>query len=239
MDWNDKVVVIAGASGALGALFAKRLDERGARLVLAGRNTVHLENLDRDLARSATATFDLRTSPTTPVEVAMSTFGRIDGLINAAGVVAFGPLEATPDQIIQETIATNLVGPLQLIAAASRNMTSGFIVNITGVVAEQPVAGMATYVAAKGGLSVASAALARELRRKGIILVDARPPHTETGLAGRPIFGVAPQMPAGLEPSRVVDVIMKSIESGEREIPAARFTERTHPTPDGSADGNR
>lgn len=233
MDWNDKVVIIAGASGALGALFAKKLDERGARLVLAGRDTERLQNLEHDLARSTTASFDLRTSPTTPVEVAMSTFGRIDGLINAAGVVAFGPLEATPNEIIEETIATNLVGPLQLIGAASRNMASGFIVSVTGVVAEQPVAGMTTYVASKAGLSVASAALARELRRKGILLVDARPPHTETGLAGRSIFGDAPQLPAGLEPSRVVDVIIESIEAGEREIPAARFTERTDTTSEG------
>lgn len=235
MNWTDKVVIVTGASGALGALTARALDARGARLVLAGRNEERLADLARDLAQSVTVRFDLRSDPASPIDAAMRRFGRIDGLINAAGVVAFGSLEDTPPGVVDDLVKTNLTGPLQLISAAVRHMEGGFIVNITGIVAEQPVANMSPYVAAKAGLSSASMALARELRRKGILVVDARPPHTETGLANRSLFGEAPRLPEGIDPAHVVDVILTAIESGEREIPSTAFTNRNSQSTDGSA----
>lgn len=237
MDWKDRVVIISGASGALGGLIARELDSRGTRLVLAGRNEERLADLDRDLSQSVIAPFDLRAEPASPVEIAMARFGKIDGLVNAAGVVAFGSLEDTPAHVVDEVVATNLTGPLQLIAAAVRHMDDGFVVNITGVVAEQPVARMSPYVAAKAGLSSASVALARELRRKRILVVDARPPHTETGLADRSIFGEAPRLPHGLDPVHVVDVILAAIERGEREIPSTAFTDRESTSTQGSGAG--
>lgn len=240
MNWTDKVIIVTGASGALGALTARKLDARGARLVLAGRNEERLTDLDRELTRSVIARFDLRSDPASPIDAAMQRFGRIDGLINAAGVVAFGSLEDTPPGVVDDLVKTNLTGPLQLISAAVRHMDGGFIVNITGIVAEQPVANMSPYVAAKAGLSSASTSLARELRRKGILVVDARPPHTETGLADRSVFGEAPRLPEGIEPVHVVEVILTAVERGAREIPSTEFTGRESSSTIGggtSADG--
>ena len=73
------------------------------------------------------------------------------------------------------------------------------------------------------GLSAASAALGRELRRRGIRVLDARPPHTETGLATRPIAGTAPRMPTGLDPRVVAGTIVDAIAAGTRELPAEAF----------------
>jgi cyclic-di-GMP-binding biofilm dispersal mediator protein len=92
------------------------------------------------------------------------------------------------------------------------------------VVAEQPMAGMAAYSSAKAALTAADAALARELRRKGITVCDVRPPHTETGLAGRPIAGEAPRLKEGLSPSSVAALVVDAIAAGATDVPAAAFT---------------
>ena len=109
-------------------------------------------------------------------------------------------------------------------SAAARQMERGFFVNITGVVAEQPVLKMGPYLAAKAGLSAATRALAVELKRQGLVVIDARPPHTETGLASRAIHGTAPRFGKGLDPRLVAEVIIEAIESGQTEVPSDRFS---------------
>lgn len=227
MDLNEKVVVVAGASGALGGRIAKLLDERGARLVLAGRDEARLEELASEVTTAETVRFDIRSprSAALPVETAVDVYGRVDGLVNATGVVAFGPIGSHPEEVIDDVISTNLLGPLHMMAAAERHMEGGFIANITGVVAEDPFPGMSAYVAAKTGLSAATRALARELRRQGTLVVDARPPHTETGLADRSVFGDPPLFPEGLQPDQVARIIVEEIELESREIPSGRFTD--------------
>ena len=145
--------------------------------------------------------------------------------MNAAGIVAFGSLIETDDVVIEDLFLTNVLGPLWLIRAALPALTEahGFVANISAVVAEQPLPGMVAYAASKAALTAASRALTRELRAAGITVTDARPPHTETGLATRPIAGVAPRLPQGLEPDAVARRIIAAIEAGEREVPADGF----------------
>lgn len=83
--------------------------------------------------------------------------------------------------------------------------------------------GMAAYSAAKAALMAYDAAAARELRREGIRLVDARPPHTETGLATRPLSGQAPRLPEGLAPDVVASRIVDAIVAGEKDLPSTAF----------------
>ena len=85
------------------------------------------------------------------------------------------------------------------------------------------MAGLEADSAVKAGLSAATQALRRELRRRGIQVLDARPPHTETGLADRPIWGTAPAMPSGLDPALVARVIVDGIANGSGELPAEAF----------------
>lgn len=62
-----------------------------------------------------------------------------------------------------------------------------------------------------------------ELRARGSLVIDARPGHTETGLATRPLRGTPPHMPAGLDPARVAERIVRAVGEGERDLPAAAF----------------
>ena len=217
-------VVVVGASGGLGRQIARQLADCGARLTLAARDRKALESLGFDAPVVAADIRDAE-SGAAIVEAALSARGRIDGLVNAAGVVAFGSLADTGDEVIEDLFLTNVLGPLWLMRAAIPALTEsrGFIANISAVVAEQPLPGMAAYAASKAALTAADRALTRELRAAGITVTDARPPHTETGLADRPIAGTAPRLREGLQPEVVAARIIAAIRAGEREIPAEAF----------------
>jgi cyclic-di-GMP-binding biofilm dispersal mediator protein len=225
-DLNGTRTLVLGGSGVLGSLIAGRLRARGGTVMLAGRDRARLQAQATAFGPDVRSVeFDLQQPGHAEhvVGTAVAGLGGIDGLVNAAGVVAFGPLEELGDAALDELVATDLVGPLRVIRTAIPHLSGGFVVNISGVVAEQPIAGMAAYSAVKAGLSAATLALGRELRRQRITVMDARPPHTETGLAQRPIAGEAPAMPTGLDPGFVAGVIVGGIESGARELPPEAF----------------
>jgi short-subunit dehydrogenase len=219
------VVAVIGAGGGLGAPIARALAARRASLVLAGPHVDKLHALG--LAGADVVEADLRDTAAGDrvVAAALARHGRLDGVVNAAGIVAFGGLADHDDITIEELFLTNVVGPLWLLRRAipALSASRGFVVNISAVVAEAPLAGMAVYSATKAALTAADRALARELRRVGIAVCDARPPHTETGLATRPLAGTAPTLPTGLDPTRVAERIVRAIESGEAEVPASSF----------------
>ena len=219
-------VVVTGASGGIGRHIAKQLAEAGARLTLAARDRNAIESLGID---ATVVSADLRDAEAgrTIVAAALAANNTLDGLVNAAGVVAFGSLADTADEVIEDLFLTNVLGPLWLMRAAIPALTEsrGFIANISAVVAEQPLAGMAAYAASKAALTAADRALTRELRAAGITVTDARPPHTETGLADRPISGIAPRLREGLRPEDVARRIVTAIIVGEREIPAEAFSD--------------
>ncbi|NVN49745.1 SDR family NAD(P)-dependent oxidoreductase [Mycolicibacterium hippocampi] len=217
-------IVVVGASGGIGRRIATQLAEQGARLTLVGRDMSALRSLDID---ATLLSADLRDAEAgrSIVEAALGADDRIDGVVNAAGVVAFGSLADTDDAVIEDLFLTNVLGPLWLMRAALPALTAsrGFIANISAVVAEQPLAGMAAYAASKAALTAADRALSRELRAAGVTVIDARPPHTETGLADRPIAGTAPKLREGLQPDAVAERIIAAIRAGEREVPAEAF----------------
>ena len=217
-------IVVVGASGGIGRRIATQLAEQGARLTLVGRDMSALRSLGID---ATLLSADLRDAEAgrSIVEAALGADDRIDGVVNAAGVVAFGSLADTDNAVIEDLFLTNVLGPLWLMRAALPALTEsrGFIANISAVVAEQPLAGMAAYAASKAALTAADRALSRELRAAGVTVIDARPPHTETGLADRPIAGTAPKLREGLQPDAVAERIIAAIRAGEREVPAEAF----------------
>jgi cyclic-di-GMP-binding biofilm dispersal mediator protein len=229
---NGRSVLVAGATGALGSAIARLLGERGAALTLTGRSQDRLSHLARELAVPALAV-DLRDAAGAEraVEVAVAAHERLDGVVHAAGVVAFGPASEVDDATLEELFAVNVLAPVRLVRAAHPHLVASahegndpFVLTISAVVAEQPMAGMAAYSASKAALAAFDAAAGRELRRARIRLVDARPPHTETGLAERPIAGTAPSLPRGLDATAVATRIVEAIENGERDLPSTAFS---------------
>jgi cyclic-di-GMP-binding biofilm dispersal mediator protein len=214
-----------GASGGIGRPLAAALAGRGAHLALAGCDRPGLDRIDVGARR--TFAFDLRDADAAKplVLAAAEALGGLDGVVCCAGAVAFGPLDETPSDVLDEIVAVDLVGPLRLARAAIPVLPrGGFVLNISGVVAEIPTAGLVAYSAAKAGVSAGFRALAREVRSRGVSVIDARPPHTETGLAGRPLYGESPKLRTGLDPVVVAARLVLAIEQDERDVPASAFT---------------
>ncbi len=228
-DLDGAAVLVTGASGGLGAPIAQRLAAAGARLVVSARDVDRLTAAPGGAHRLA---FDLRRpgDPQALVENAVEHLGRLDGLVHAAGVVAFGPVEDADDDLLDELFLADTLGPIRLLRAALPHLREAaarrpgaFAAMLSAVVAEQPMPNMAAYSAAKSGLSAFTTACAKEVRRHGVRVIDVRPPHTETGLASRPVGGVAPRLPQGLSPDQVADRVVEAITGDERDLPASAF----------------
>jgi len=221
-DLRGQSVLVVGASGSLGASIARVLDGRGARLCLAGRSEERLRALGLDAPRCVV---DVRTPGWADValDAARAAYGGVDGVVLATGVVAFGRAHDVPLEVVDALTAVNFRGPMEVLRAFAALPPGGFLVSLSGIVAEQAFPGLSAYGAGKAALSMATRAVALELRARGSLMIDARPGHTETGLATRPLHGTAPRMPAGLDPARVAERIVRAVEEGERDLPPAAF----------------
>lgn len=225
-DLNDAVVLVLGASGGLGSRIAAMLEDEGARVVRAARRPDSLSGPDAYLA-------DLRTEQgaASLVAAALQAHGRLDGVVVAAGVVAFGPADEVSDDTLAELVETNMLGPIRALRDASQALAESaaagrepFVVTISGVVSESPTAGMAAYSASKAGLAAFVSAASREYRRRGVRVLDARPGHTDTGLATRAVEGTAPAFGAALDPDDVAARIVRAVVDGEKDLPGSAFT---------------
>ena len=228
-DLDGAAVLVTGASGGLGAPIAQRLAAAGARLVVSARDVGRLTGAP-DGARALAADLRRPGDPQALVEQAAEHLGRLDGLVHAAGVVAFGALEDADDDLLDELFLTDALGPIRLLRAAVPHLRTAaterpgaFAAVVSAVVAEQPMPNMAAYSAAKAALSAFTTACAKEVRRYGVRVFDVRPPHTETGLATRPVAGTAPRLPQGLSPDQVADRVVAAISGDEKDLPASAF----------------
>jgi short-subunit dehydrogenase len=223
--FDDAVVLVLGASGGLGRLIADELDSRGARTVRSGRNAAALG--ERPLVA------DLRgeDAPARLIAEAIERHGRLDGVVIAAGVVAFGPSAELDETVLEELVEVNALAPIRVLTAAFAPLAASaaegrepFAVTISGVVAEAPTAGLAAYSASKAALHSFVKASAREYKKAGVLLIDARPGHTETELSQHPLAGEAPRFGAGLAPDAVAKRIVDALDAGETDLPPAVFS---------------
>ena len=221
-DLVGKHVAVVGATGVLGARIAAHLAAAGARVSAIVRDHTRLDGASvfQYALADVTDTAALQTA-----FASVASVGPLDGVVNATGVVAFGGIGEVDDATLARLFSVNAIAPIVMLRERATHLVDGgFFVNISGVVATQPVAGMAAYSASKAAAWAAMSAVARELRRRQIDVIDARPPHTETGLASRAIAGVAPKMPVGLTPDAVASRIVAAVIAGERDLPTEAFT---------------
>ena len=217
IDLTGKVALVAGGTGGIGRLVVEELRQRGTLVVTTSRSHVDTSNHVAADLRMPDAARDV-------VEDVHTSYGRLDIVVNAMGVVAFGDVTATTPDTVEELFMTNTFAHIFLCTAALPKLSrSGVVVGISGVIAEQNLPGMATYGASKAAVRSFNEALTREARRSGIRVIDARPPHTETGLLSRAIAGDPPKFPVGLDPIKVAQRIVRAIADGETDLPSTVF----------------
>jgi cyclic-di-GMP-binding biofilm dispersal mediator protein len=223
-DLAGKAYLVVGATGALGSRIAGELGDRGAGVTISGRSEDVLSGLGIDGAHVVPADLREPDAPRSVVAAALERHGKLDGLVIAAGVVAFGPLTDIDDDTVDDLLLVDFLAPLRLVRAALPVLESGgVILGISAVVAEKPLPNMAVYSAVKAATAALFTAARGEARRRRIRVVDVRPPHTETGLASRAIAGDPPKLPKGLDPDAVSARIVEALLGTETDVPSTAF----------------
>jgi cyclic-di-GMP-binding biofilm dispersal mediator protein len=218
-DFAEKIALVAGGTGGLGTALTRELRARGCIVTTVSRS----HNSD-----TAHISADLRSPEaiSAVTNTIVERHGALDIVINAMGVVAFGPLDTTSIDTIEELFLTNTFAHIFLMKEALKFTRQGSVlVGISGVIAEQNLPGMSVYGSSKAAVRSFNEALTREARRSGVRVIDARPPHTETGLSSRAIAGDPPKMPAGLDPVKVAQRIVRAIADGETDLPSTSFSD--------------
>jgi 3-oxoacyl-[acyl-carrier protein] reductase len=177
-EFENKVVLVTGGSRGMGRATAVEFAHRGATVVLgyAGNEAAAAETVKMCTAAGAKAKairFDVKDSAgcTAAVDEVVKEWGRLDVLVNNAGVAIDGLLMRFKDEDWNTTIDTNLKSAFSLMRAASRPMMkakSGAIVNVSSIVGEMGNAGQAAYAASKAGLLGLTKSVARELASRNI-----------------------------------------------------------------------
>jgi NADP-dependent 3-hydroxy acid dehydrogenase YdfG len=170
---TGKVVVITGANSGLGEATARHLSERGAAVVLGARRAERLQALVDEITRAGGKASAVVTDVTDPLQVqalvdaAVETHGRVDVILNNAGVMPHSPLERRKIDDWNRTIDINIKGVLYGIAAALPHMQrqkSGHIINVSSVAGHKVGKNNAVYAATKTAVRVITEGLRQEVK---------------------------------------------------------------------------
>jgi len=245
------VVLITGCSSGFGEAMAVAFAQRGYQVVATMRKPESASPILKTLAADKAA--DVIISPldvTNPamrkavMDLTLQRFGRVDLLINNAGITARGTIEDTPEDLWRAIFETNLFGPLELIRLVlpiMRKQGAGRIINVTSVAAVLKTPLLAAYAASKHALDTASAALDIETRSFGVRVACLMPGPFKTSLpqnsldreASLPYAAIAQHFTATFDaleakaPEDLTPVVNAAIAAATDADPAIRYTAGT------------
>jgi short-subunit dehydrogenase len=189
-DFKDKSVLITGGSRGLGLVLARQLAEHGANITICARDEDELERARQDLQKHGADPFTVKCDVTNNGEVqemvhaVTNRFGRIDVLINNAGIIQVGPIEVMTLDDYKEAMNAHFWGPLHTILAVlpgMRERKGGRIVNISSIGGKISVPHLVPYSASKFALVGLSEGLRAELRKDGVVVTTVCPGLMRTG----------------------------------------------------------
>ena len=219
------VVVVTGASSGMGEATVRALHAVGAHPVLAARRTDRLEALSAELDGALAVTVDV----TRPEDVArlvqetLDRYGRIDGLVDNAGVSLSADVAEVDLDRFREVLELNVVAQvalLQAVVPGMRERGGGTIVNVSSGTTRRVAVGLAPYASTKAALNTLSLAARAELADDGIDVSLIVPFITATEFGGGMFSG--PDAPTGdrtpHSPEYVAAVILRLLRTGEERI---------------------
>lgn len=205
LDLTGRTAVVTGASSGIGRAIAEALAEAGADLVLVARDRARVsETLAAVLARGAAAEPVLveltdEAAPAAIVDAALARFGRIDVLVNCAGIFEPQPFATQPLESFDRQMAVNVRAPFALTQAALPHLNPGAaIVNISSIAGYRGFPLSAAYCASKGAVELMTKGLAAELGPLGIRVNCVAPGNIRTAM-NRQQFADSPEYMHSLE----------------------------------------
>jgi NAD(P)-dependent dehydrogenase (short-subunit alcohol dehydrogenase family) len=215
---DGAVAVVTGASTGIGRAVAHALHERGARVVVSSRRAQLLDPVAGELNGLAVA---CDVSDYAQVEKlvarAVEWGGRLDVMVNNAGIGAFGRMHELDPKRTAEMVMTNVIGVINGTRAAGaqlvRQQQGGGIVNVSSIVGEFPDPGSGAYAATKAAVDLLSRTAYRELREHGIHVVNVKPALTDTEFSAT-ARGLSERRMGGDPPQKVARWVVEALESG-------------------------
>jgi 2-hydroxycyclohexanecarboxyl-CoA dehydrogenase len=213
---TDKVIVVTGGAGGMGAAICRRLTEEGARVALFDVDPEAARKVAAQLSGNGTQVHVEIVDITDPaaVEAAVDSteqaLGPIDVLVNNAGWDRFRRFLDTDEELRNKVIAINLQGPLNMHFSVLKRMAArgrGNVVSIASDAGRVGSSGQAVYSACKGGVIAFTKTMAREMVRKGIRLNCVCPGPTDTPM-------LQAFMDEGEQGKKVYDALQKAVPMG-------------------------
>ena len=197
MSFSEKAIIVTGATSGIGRATAQAFARAGGSILLVGRSEAALIEV-ADATRQAggrpeICQADVTTdeAPERIVRNAVDAFGGVDVLVNAAGVIASGALEATTDEVWDAMMAVNLRAPFRLMRAAAPHLTErkGAVVNVSSVNGLRSFPGVLAYNVSKAGVDHLTRCAAIEMAPRGVRVNAVNPGVTVTNLHRRSGMG--------------------------------------------------
>jgi NAD(P)-dependent dehydrogenase (short-subunit alcohol dehydrogenase family) len=188
--FEGKSVLITGGSRGLGLVMARQFAREGAKISICARDDQELARAREDLRKLGAEIFTVQCDVTNNDEVQQMVqavterFGRIDALINNAGIIQVGPLEVMTFADFEQAMKSHFWGPLQTILAVlpgMRERGDGRIVNVSSIGGKIAVPHLVPYSASKFALVGLSEGLRAELKKDGILVTTVCPGLMRTG----------------------------------------------------------
>ncbi|MFQ5709834.1 MAG: SDR family NAD(P)-dependent oxidoreductase, partial [bacterium] len=193
MNLNNKVALVTGASSGIGKATAVLLAKEGSQVALLGREAAALQETEQEIA-SVGGECLLTPADVThfeasrkAVEQTVARFGRLDILVNAAGIIATGSVANTSLAVWQEIMRVNLDAVFQMIQLALPHLekTRGSIINVSSVAGLRAFPNILAYCVSKAGVDQLTRCVAVELAPKGIRVNAVNPGVVVTNLHRR------------------------------------------------------
>lgn len=190
MDFNGKVALVTGASRGIGAEIARHLACEGFKVIVnyAG-GAEAARGVAADIAATGGEALVVQADVSDPASVAAlfdraeTAFGGVDVVVNNAGVMTLATVAETSDEVVQSTVATNLVGVFNVCREAARRLNDdGRIINLSTSVIGMRLPTYGLYAATKSAVETLTQVLAQEMRGRGIRVNAVAPGPVATDL---------------------------------------------------------
>jgi NAD(P)-dependent dehydrogenase (short-subunit alcohol dehydrogenase family) len=232
----SKVVLITGGSSGIGKSIGEYLVEKDFRVYGTSRNPKNYLN-----SKFPIIALDVTKTETviSCIEEVLNSEGKLDVLVNNAGVGITGPLEEIPEDEIKNNFETNLFGPIRVIKAVlptMRKQQSGLIINVTSIAGYMGLPYRGVYSASKGALEILTESYSMELKSFNIDICNVAPGDFATNIAsGRyhaPVIKNSPyekvygdslelmnsHVNSGSDPKMMAEVIYRIISTGRPKL---------------------